>query len=51
MAIVHRMADGEDWMLGTELQAARKELREVREWLTATQKKNISLNRQDDLAI
>ena len=42
MAIVHRMADGEDWMLGTELQAARKELREVREWLTATQKKKKS---------
>ena len=39
MAIVRWMADGEDWMPGTELQAARKELWEVREWLTATQKK------------
>ena len=39
MAIVHRMADGEDWMPGTELQAICKELQEAREWLSATQKK------------
>ena len=39
VAIVCWMADGEDWMLGTELQAMCKELREVREWLTAAQKK------------
>ena len=39
-AIVCQMADGEDWMPGTKLQAACKELREVKEWL-ATQKKSI----------
>ena len=39
MAIVCRMADGEDWMPGMELQATHKELQEVREWLTAAQKK------------
>ena len=39
VAIVCRMADGEDWMPGTELQAMCKELQEVREWLTAAQKK------------
>ena len=41
MAIVHRMADGEDWMPGAELQAAHKELQEVKEWLVAAQKKSI----------
>ena len=33
------MADGEDWILGVELQATHKELREVKEWLTAAQQK------------
>ena len=35
MAIVCQMADGEDWMPGAELQAARKELQEAKEWLAA----------------
>ena len=39
MAIICRMADGEDWLPGTDLQAARKELREVKDWLTAIQQK------------
>ena len=33
------MADGEDWLLGADLQAARKELREVKDWLTAVRQK------------
>ena len=40
MAIVHQMADGEDWMLGAELQAAHKELWATKEWLVAVQKKS-----------
>ena len=35
------MADGEDWMPGTKLQVACKELWEAKEWLVATQKKSI----------
>ena len=33
------MADEEDWLLGTDLQAARKELQEVKNWLMAVQQK------------
>ena len=33
------MADEEDWLPGVDLQAARKELREVKNWLTAVQQK------------
>ena len=40
-AIVRWMANGEDWMPGTELQVACKELWGVKEWLAATQKKSI----------
>ena len=43
MAIIHRMADREDWLLGVDLQAARKELREVKDWLTAVQQKKSAL--------
>ena len=39
VAIVRQMADREDWMPGAELQATRKELWEVKEWLTAAQQK------------
>ena len=39
MAIIHQMADGEDWLPGADLQAARKELWEVKDWLTAIQQK------------
>ena len=35
------MATGEDWMPGGDLQMARKELWEVKEWLLAVQKKNV----------
>ena len=41
MAIVRRMADGENWMPGAELQVACKELWEVKEWLVAAQKKSV----------
>ena len=40
-AIVHQMATGEDWMPGDDLQAARKELQEAKEWLSVVQKKNV----------
>ena len=40
-AIVRRMANGEDWMPGDNLQAAHKELREIKEWLAVVQKKSI----------
>ena len=40
-AIIRRMPTGEDWMLGDDLQVARKELQEVKEWLLAIQKKNV----------
>ena len=33
------MADGEDWLPGADLQATRKELWEVKDWLTAVQQK------------
>ena len=33
------MADREDWLPGVELQAARKELRDVKDWLAAVQQK------------
>ena len=39
MAIIRRMADGEDWLPGADLQAVRKELWEVKDWLTAVQQK------------
>ena len=39
MAIIRRMADGEDWLLGADLQAARKELQDVKDWLAAIQQK------------
>ena len=39
MAIICRMADGEDWLPGTDLQATRKELRDVKDWLAAIQQK------------
>ena len=39
MAIICQMADGEDWLPGVDLQAACKELREVKDWLTAVQQK------------
>lgn len=40
MSIVHRMADGEDWMPGAELQVACKELCETKDWLAAIQEKS-----------
>ena len=40
MAIVHLMADREDWMLGAELQVVCKDLWEMKEWLVAIQKKS-----------
>ena len=39
MAISHRMADEEDWLPGADIQAARKELRDVKAWLAAVQQK------------
>ena len=39
MAIIRRMADGEDWLPGMDLQAVRKELRDVKDWLAAIQQK------------
>ena len=39
MAIIRRMADGEDWLPGADLQAMRKELRDVKDWLAAIQQK------------
>ena len=39
MAIIRRMADGEDWLPGADLQATWKELQEVKDWLTAVQQK------------
>ena len=41
VAIVHWMADREDWMLGAELQVARKELCEAKEWLATIQKRSV----------
>ena len=38
------MATGEDWMPGDNLQAVRKELREMKEWLAAVQKKSVPLS-------
>ena len=35
------MVNGEDWMPGANLQAARKELQEAKEWLVAAQKKSV----------
>ena len=43
MAIIHQMADGEDWLPGADLQAMRKELQEVKDWLTAIQQKKSAL--------
>ena len=43
MAIICRMADREDWLPGTDLQAACKELWEVKDWLTAIQQKKSAL--------
>ena len=40
LAIVHQMADRDDWMPGVELQAACKELWETREWLVAVQEQS-----------
>ena len=39
MAIICWMADGKDWLLGADLQAVRKELRDVKDWLAAVQQK------------
>ena len=39
MAIIRRMADGEDWLPGVDLQAMHKELRDVKDWLAAVQQK------------
>ena len=39
MAIIRPMADGEDWLPGADLQAARKELQDVKDWLVAIQQK------------
>ena len=39
MAIIRRMADREDWLPGTDLQAVCKELRDVKDWLVAVQQK------------
>ena len=39
VAIIHQMADREDWMPGAELQAVCEELSETKEWLVAVQKK------------
>ena len=40
LAIVHQMADRDDWMPGVELQAVCKELWETREWLVAVQEQS-----------
>ena len=34
------MADDEDWLPGADIQAARKELRDVKAWLATVQQKN-----------
>ena len=39
MAIICQMADGEDWLPGVGLQAARMELRDIKDWLAAIQQK------------
>ena len=39
VAIICRMADREDWLPGADLQAARKELQDVKDWLVAIQQK------------
>ena len=39
MAISRRMADEEDWFPGADIQAARKELQDVKAWLAAVQQK------------
>ena len=39
MAIIRRMSDREDWLPGVDLQATRKELRDVKDWLVAIQQK------------
>ena len=39
MAISRRMADEEDWLPGADIQAARKELRDIKAWLAAVQQK------------
>ena len=39
VAIIHQMADGEDWLPGVDLQAMHKELRDVKDWLAAIQQK------------
>ena len=38
-AIICRMADEEDWLPGADIQAARKELQDVKAWLAAVQQK------------
>ena len=39
VAIIHRMSDGEDWLLCADLQAAWKELWDIKDWLAAVQQK------------
>ena len=39
VAIICQMADGEDWLPGADLQAMRKELWDVKDWLVAIQQK------------
>ena len=39
VAIIRRMSDGEDWLLRMDLQAVRKELWDVKDWLAAVQQK------------
>ena len=39
MAISRRMADEEDWLPGADIQAACKELQDVKAWLAAVQQK------------
>ena len=38
-AIIRRMANEEDWLPGADIQAARKELWDVKAWLAAVQQK------------
>ena len=39
MAIIRWMSDREDWLPGADLQAAWKELRDIKDWLAAVQQK------------
>ena len=49
MAISRRMADKEDWLPGADIQAACKELRDVKAWLAAVlQKKQARITAREN---